>query len=53
MGAGPASAVEIVGAPLGGVGENGVGSDDEAVAVKLGSVREGGGGGVWVAVGVV
>lgn len=51
--AGPAGAVEIVGAPLGGVGKDGVGGDDEAVAVELGSVGQSGGGGMWVAIGVV
>lgn len=53
MSAGPAGAVEIVGAPFGGVGENGVGGNNEAVAVELGSVGEGGGGSVRVAVGMV
>lgn len=33
--------MQVVGAALGGVGEDGVGGDDEAVAVELGGVGEG------------
>lgn len=54
MGTGPACAIEVVGAPLGGIGEDSVGSDDETITVELRGMGEGGGGrGVWVAVGMV